>query len=77
MNLNIGFLLLDGYGQFVWPAIFFTFFVCFTLFLKTKKELKKYEALFLLEYKKELVAKVEFPKQRKISKEILSSNINY
>jgi len=77
MDINIGFLLLDGHGQFVWPAMFFTFFSCFSLYLKTKKELKKQEALFLIEYKKELVAKVEFPKQRGLSKVILSSSINY
>ena len=73
----MGFLLLDGHGQFVWPAMFFTFFSCFSLYLKTKKELQKQEALFLVKYKKELISKVEFPKQRRLSKEILSSNINY
>ena len=45
--MNLDFFLLNGYGQFVWPAFIFTFFICFALYLKTYKEFKKYEKLYL------------------------------
>ena len=34
-------LYLNGYGQFVWPAFFFTFISLFYLYASTKKELNK------------------------------------
>jgi|TARA_B110000438_G_scaffold303672_1_gene366405 heme exporter protein D len=45
--------VLNGYGLFVWSAFIFTFVSCSTLYLKTKKELKKQEAIFSIEYKQE------------------------
>ena len=45
--------ILNGYGLFVWSAFIFTFVSCSTLYLKTKKELKKQEAIFSIEYKQE------------------------
>ena len=38
--MNVEFLILGGYGQFVWPAFIFTFVCCFALYIKTKKNLK-------------------------------------
>jgi len=71
--MNIELLILGGYGQFVWPAFIFTFVGCFLLYLKTKKELKKQEKMFLIEFKHVPVTKIEVVKQ----KEVLSGNTIY
>ena len=75
--MNIEFLTLGGYGQFVWPAFIFTFLSCFSLYLKTKKELNKQEKLFLIEYKQVAAAKIKVAKQKKLSKEVLFGNLIY
>ena len=75
--MNIEFLNLGGYGQFVWPAFIFTFVSCFSLYLKTKKELNKQEKLFLIEYKQVASAKIKVAKQKKLSKEVLFGNLIY
>ena len=75
--MNIELLTLDGYGQFVWPAFIFTFVSCFSLYLKTKKELNKQEKLFLIEYKQVAAAKIKVAKQKKLSKEVLFGNLIY
>ena len=71
--MNLEHLVLDGYGQFVWPAFIFTFVSCFLLYIKTKKELKRQEKMFLIEFKQIPIAKIEVAKQKKLSKEVLSS----
>ena len=75
--MNIEFLTLGGYGHFVWPAFIFTFVSCFSLYLKTKKELNKQEKLFLIEYKQVAAAKIKVTKQKKLSKEVLFGNLIY
>ena len=70
--MDIELLVLNGYGQFVWSAFIFTFVSCFLLYLKTKKELKKQEKMFLIEFKQTPVAKIEDAKQKELSKEVLS-----
>ena len=75
--MNIEFLVLGGYGQFVWSAFIFTFASCFLLYLKTKKELKKQEKMFLIEFKQIPVRKTEVAKQKELLKEVLSSNPTY
>ena len=75
--MNIELLVLGGYGQFVWPSFIFTFVSCFLLYLKTKKELKKQEKMFLIEFKQILVRKTEVAKQKELLKEVLSSNPTY
>ena len=75
--MNIEFLVLGGYGQFVWPAFIFTFVSCFLLYIKTKKELKKQEKMFLIEFKQIPVRKTEVAKQKELLKEVLSSNPTY
>ena len=75
--MNIEFLTLGGYGQFVWPAFIFTFVTCFSLYLKTKKELNKQEKLFLIEYTQVAAAKIKVAKQKKPSKEVLFGNLIY
>ena len=71
--MNIEFLVLGGYGIFIWPAFIFTFVSCFLLYLKTKNEFKKQEKLFLIEFKQIPVRKTEVSKQ----KELLSGSPVY
>ena len=75
--MNIELLILGGYGQFVWPAFIFTFVSCFLLYLKTKKELKKQEKMFLIEFKQMPITKIEVAKQKELLKEVLSSSPTY
>ena len=58
--------ILDGYGQFVWPAFIFTFVSCFFLYLKTKKKFQKQEKIYLKEFKQLQTKKIELDKKRKI-----------
>ena len=62
--MNLEFLILGGYGQFVWPAFIFTFVSCFSLYVKTKKEFKKQEKKFLKEFKQMQTEKVETAKEK-------------
>ncbi len=66
-------IILDGYGQFVWPAFIFTFVGCFALYVKTKKEFQKQEKLFLKEFKQIQTEKIETTK----NKEVLSGIPNF
>ena len=75
--MNIEFLVLGGYGQFVWPAFIFTFVSCFLLYIKTKKELKRQEKMFLIEFKQIPIAKIEVAKQKELLKKVLSSSSTY
>jgi heme exporter protein D len=75
--MNLEHLVLGGYGQFVWPAFIFTFVSCFLLYIKTKKELKRQEKMFLIEFKQMPITKIEVAKQKKLLKEVLSSNPTY
>jgi heme exporter protein D len=75
--MNIEFLVLGGYGNFVWPAFIFAFVSCFLLYLKTKKEFKKQEKMFLIEFKQIPVKKTEVPKQKELSKEVLTGSPVY
>ena len=70
--MDINLLILNGYGQFVWPAFIFTFLSCFLLYLKTKKELQKQEKIFLSEYKQFQNIVVEVAKRKETTKEVLS-----
>ena len=72
--MNIELLVLNGYGQFVWPAFIFTFISCFFLYLKTKKEFKKQEKMYLEIFKQEQTIKVWTFKKRENTKEALSDN---
>tara|TARA_Y100000591_G_C21558620_1_gene557380 strand:- start:35 stop:265 length:231 start_codon:yes stop_codon:yes gene_type:complete len=73
--MNIDFLLMDGYGIYVWSAFAFNFIVCLFLFLKTRKSLKKVEQEFKLEVAKLSEEKVEILTEGKISKDILISQL--
>ena len=75
--MNIEFLDLGGYGNFVWPAFIFTFVSCFLLYIKTKKELKRQEKMFLIEFKQIPIVKIEVAKQKELLKKVLSSSSTY
>ena len=72
--MNLDLFILGGYGQFVWPAIIFTLVICFYLYLKTKKELKKQEKLFLNEFKQSQTIKIVVNSQKENTKKVLSGN---
>ena len=62
--MNLEFLILGGYGQFVWLAFIFTFVSCFALYVKTKKEFQKHEKMFLKEFKQVQTEKIETVKEK-------------
>ena len=55
----------------------FTFVSCFLLYIKTKKELKRQEKMFLIEFKQIPIAKIEVAKQKELLKKVLSSSSTY
>ena len=61
---------MGGYGHFVWPAFIFTLVSCFALYLKTDKEFKREEKMFLNEFKLMQSIKIKVVKE----KEALSSS---
>ena len=63
--MELNFLILNGYGQFVWPAFVFTFVSCFVLYLKTKKDLKKQEKVFFNEFGQLRNVKIEITQETK------------
>ena len=71
MNLEI--FILNGYGQFVWPAFLFTFLSCFFLFLKTKAEFRKQEKIFSNTFEQSKVIKIKIAKQKEVIAKKLSS----
>ena len=68
--MNLELFILGGYGHFVWPAFFFTFLGCLALYLNSNKEFKKQEKMFLSEFKRKRVVKIEAADE----KEALSSS---
>ena len=72
--MNTEFFILNGYGQFVWPAFIFTFVSCFSLYLKTKKEFQKQEKIYLKEFEQSQTIKIETDKRKETKKQTLSGN---
>ncbi len=72
--MELNFFTLNGYGQFVWPAFIFTFISCLVLYLKTSKELKKQEKIFLSEFKEFKTKKIRTFREKKIITEVFSTN---
>jgi len=75
--MNIEFLVLGGHGTFVWTAFIFAFLSYYLLYQKTKKEFKRQEKMFLIEFKQVPVRKNEVSKRKEISKEVLSGSSVY
>ena len=67
-------LIMNGYGQFVWPAFFLTALSLSYLFIETKVALKKQEKMFLIEFKNLNNKKIKLVKSKIIIKEALSVN---
>jgi len=63
---------LGGYGQFVWPAFVFTFLICFSFYLRTKKEFEKQEKRYVNEFKQLQDTKIKTVKEKEATREILS-----
>ena len=72
--MNLELLILNGYGQYVWPAFIFTFVSCLILYIKTKRELQKQEKIFLNEYKESRTSRVQTIEEKEITKEVLSGS---
>ena len=72
--MDLEFLILGGYGQFVWPAFIFTFVSCFILFVKTKKEFQKQEKIFLQEYGQLKIKKIITVQEEEITTEAFSDS---
>ena len=72
--MDLEFLILGGYGQFVWPAFIFTFVSCFILFVKTKKEFQKQEKIFLQEYGQLKIKKIITVQKEEITTEAFSDS---
>ena len=70
--MNLEFFILDGYGQFVWPAFMFTFVSCVALYRKTRKELQKQEKMFLSKYEELHATKIKSTEEKKMTEEVLS-----
>ena len=68
------FIILGGYGHFVWPAFVFTFLSCFVLYLRSIKEFKKQEKLFLNEFKQIESIKIKDAEDKKSSRKYLSKS---
>jgi len=72
--MDMELFILNGYGQFVWPAFIFTFLSCFLLYLKTKKKFKKQEKRFFNEFKQLQNTEVNVAKKKGSPKEIWSGS---
>ena len=72
--MNTEFFILNGYGQFVWPAFIFTFVSCFSIYLKTKKEFQKQEKIYLKEFEQSQTIKIETDKRKETKKQALSGS---
>ena len=68
------FLIMKGYGIFVWSSFIITFLVCGIFYYKTRKTLKKYEKEFAKEIE-ELSAQQQKAvlKNSKVASKILTS----
>jgi heme exporter protein D len=71
--MNLELLILGGYGPFVWPAYIFTFTICYAFYLKIRREFKKQEKIFSIEFKETEDTKVEETKE----KEALSGSLTF
>jgi len=73
--MYIQLIILDGYGQYVWPAFIFTFASCSYLYFKTRAELKKQEKIFLNKIKQPHTIEIKIAKRKETIKEVLPGNL--
>jgi len=73
--MDMELLILNGYGQFVWPAFIFTFLSCYFLYLKTQREFKKQEKIFLEEFGQvQTTKKIEMVKKKENTEKVWSAS---
>ena len=72
--MDLNFLLLNGYGMFVWPAFLFTFISCLSVYIKTKRELQQLENIYLKEFKQLEAIKIEVVEEKEEAKKVFSSS---
>ena len=72
--MSFEFFILDGYGQFVWPAFIFTLISLYTLYARVKKELNLQESIYLKENKQIQSIQIKAIKDKKTVQEVLSGN---
>ena len=70
--MNLDFITLGEYSQFIWPAFIFTFIAFFVLYLKTIKEFKHQEKKFLSKFKQKKSIKIGVIKEKRaLSEEVI------
>ena len=72
--MNTELFILNGYGQYVWPAFVFTFISCFSLYIKTRKEFRKQEKMFLKEFEQAKTIKTEIVQIKETTKKAFSGS---
>jgi len=75
--MDLNFLTLNGYGQFVWPAFLFTFVVCYYLYARTINEFNKQQKLFLETFEPPLAVKITVIKHKKSTEEFLTGSTTF
>ena len=69
------FILMNGYGLYVWMSFVVVFISCAIVYSKTKKTLKKYEQEFLAELEAlSIEDKNKALKNSKVAQQILAAN---
>ncbi len=72
--MNYNFILMNGYGIFVWSSFIITFLVCGIFYYKTRKSLKKYEKEFAKEIEAlSIERKKTVLENSKVASKVLSS----
>jgi len=71
--MNMSFVTMGGYGLYVWSSFIFTILICFYLFIKTRKTLKKLEKDFKIEAQNLNEKQSKDFYKSKIRREILTS----
>ena len=69
------FIVMNGYGLYVWLSFSIVFISCAVVYYKTNKTLKKYEKEFLIELESLTIEeKKQALKTSKVAKQILATN---
>ena len=69
------FILMNGYGLYVWLSFSIVFISCAAVYYKTKKTLKKYEREFVVELEAlSIKDKNKALKNSRVAQQILATN---
>ena len=70
------FIAMNGYGLYVWSSFSAVIISCVTVYLKTKRTLRKYENEFLIELQKLSVEeKNKALESSKVAQQIVAANL--